>query len=62
MLSGAEFYKDIAEEFDIPYDNETLPEILIKPDLKSDQIHPNAQGYRKMAETLAKLLKKHGAI
>ncbi|MDD5772548.1 MAG: arylesterase [bacterium] len=62
FLSSAGFYKDIAEEFNIPYDDEILPEIIRKPDLKSDQIHPNAQGYIKMAETLAKLLKKYGAI
>lgn len=61
-ISSAEFYEDIAGKFNIPYDGEILSEILRKPDLKSDQIHPNSEGYKKMAETLAKLLKKSGAV
>jgi lysophospholipase L1-like esterase len=61
-LSSAEFYGDIAGEFKIPYEDGILSAILRKPDLKSDQIHPNSKGYRKMAETLVALLKKNGAI
>lgn len=62
LLSNAEFYEDIAEEFKIPYEDGILSAILRKPDLKSDQIHPNAQGYKKMAEKLEELLKKYGAV
>jgi lysophospholipase L1-like esterase len=39
-----------------------LTKILRNGELKSDQIHPNAQGYRLMAERVADLLKKAGAI
>ena len=59
---SAGLYEEIAEDFDIPYDGDILPGILIKASLKSDAIHPNAQGYRKLAKGIAALLKKSGAI
>ncbi len=59
---SAGFYEELAEELEIPYDGETLPAILKQPDLKSDAIHPNAQGYRKLAEAVAALLRRSGAI
>jgi len=59
---SAGFYEELAEELDIPYDGAALPAILKQPSLKSDAIHPNAQGYRKLAEAVAALLRKSGAI
>ncbi len=59
---SAGFYEELAEELELPYDGETLPAILKKPSLKSDAIHPNAKGYRKLAEAVAELLRKSGAI
>ncbi len=59
---SAGLYAEIADDFDIPYDGDILPGILIKASLKSDAIHPNAQGYRKLAKGIAALLKKSGAI
>ncbi len=62
FLSGAEFYERIAEALDVPYAGEILAEVLGSPSLKSDTIHPNAAGYRKLAEAVAALLRKSGAI
>ncbi len=59
---SAGFYENLAEELELPYDGEALPAILKQPDLKSDAIHPNAQGYRKLAEAVAELLRRSGAI
>ena len=55
-------YKDIAKEFKIPLEEKTLSDILSDNSLKSDLIHPNAAGYRHLAEAVAALLKKSGAI
>jgi lysophospholipase L1-like esterase len=60
-LSPAAFYAEIAREFRIPYEGEVLGRILRDASLKSDQVHPNAQGYRLMAERLYELLRKAGA-
>ena len=61
-LTPPEFYGGIAKQFGIPYEGEVLTKILRDGSLKSDQIHPNAQGYRLMAERVAELLRKSGAI
>ena len=62
ITSAPEFYAGLAKEFDIPYEGKIVTDVLYKPDQKSDSIHPNAKGYRRMAEAFAALLKKAGAI
>lgn len=56
------FYEELAEELNLPYEGEILDDVLHDNALKSDAIHPNAQGYRLMAEALAELLRQAGAI
>jgi lysophospholipase L1-like esterase len=61
-LTPPEFYAGIANEFRIPYEGDALTKIFRNGELKSDQVHPNAKGYRLMAERVADLLRKSGAI
>jgi lysophospholipase L1-like esterase len=62
ITSAPEFYAELAKEFGIPYEGKIVTDVLYRPDQKSDSIHPNAKGYRRMAEAIAELLKKAGAI
>ena len=62
LVSPPKFYAEIAQELRIPYEGKVVGEILRDSSLKSDPIHPNARGYRLMAERIAALLKKAGAI
>lgn len=55
-LQTAPFYQEVADKNGVPCDVETVAEILSTPSLKSDYAHPNADGYRKMAESIAALI------
>jgi len=61
-LSPPDFYADLAKEFAIPFNEDALKSIMRNNELKSDLIHPNARGYAQIAQAVATLLKKAGAI
>ena len=61
-LSSPHMYREIAKELSVPIEEKILPAVLADGSLKSDYIHPNAAGYRRIAEALGVLLKKYGAI
>jgi acyl-CoA thioesterase-1 len=61
-LSSAGFYQSLAEAMDVPIDLETLPEVLGDNNLKSDMIHPNDQGYERIATQIHGLLVNSGAL
>jgi len=62
FLSSAGFYTELAEVNRLPIENTVLSDVLKIAAYKSDQIHPNADGYGVMAERLATLLEKTDAI
>ena len=61
-VSPPAFYAGIAKEYRLPYEQSIIGEVLKDRALKSDPIHPNARGYRLIAERLAASLKASGAI
>ena len=62
FLNPPEFYREIAERFKIPYEAGIVSELLGDRDLKSDTIHPNAAGYRRMAAAIFTLIKAAHAL
>ena len=58
-LSTLDLYEEVAEEENIPVLSGMLADILSDPSLKSDQIHPNAMGYKKMAQEIYESIKEH---
>jgi acyl-CoA thioesterase-1 len=62
FLSTAEFYIQLAERNHIPIDDNLLGKIMRQPALRSDHVHPNADGYALMAQSISALLAKSGAL
>jgi len=62
FLSSDELYKNIARDYNIPVENTIMADVLSENALKSDGIHPNAQGYQIIAKEIYELLKQTGAI
>jgi acyl-CoA thioesterase-1 len=61
-LSPPSFYREITTEMNIPFEEEALTTVLSDGSLRSDYIHPNAAGYRRLVESIVSLLKKSGAV
>lgn len=61
-LESASIYQQVAESENVPIDLNVLPEIIASRELKSDEVHPNAQGYQRLADAIFNLLKKTGAL
>jgi acyl-CoA thioesterase I len=61
-VSPPAFYAGVAKEFRVPYEEAIIGQVLKDNSLKADPIHPNARGYRIIAEKLAEKLKSSGAI
>ena len=59
-LEPLSLYEEVAKETETPLLEGVLAEILDQPALKSDYIHPNAKGYRMMAEKIYEALKQYG--
>ena len=62
LRDTAELYGEVAESMDIPLEDEALEDILGDDRLKSDPVHPNAAGYRRLAQAVAELLEQAGAL
>lgn len=61
-LKSAPFYQDLAEREQLPLEADIIPGVLSERSLKSDQIHPNAQGYRLIATAVYEKLRDAGAL
>ena len=61
-LSPLGLYEEVANEENVPLLSGVLANILSQPSLKNDQIHPNASGYKKMAELIYESLKENGWV
>ena len=62
FLDSAKIYSEIAEKYNLVYEGEVLPDVESDSDLKSDQIHPNADGYQRIAAAIYHLMTESGAL
>ena len=61
-LPDARIYAELASEEKLPLVEGVLATILADANLKADPIHPNAEGYRKMATGVAEQLSRLGLL
>jgi len=62
LLGTDPLYRELADELDLPLEDEALAQILADSRLKSDAVHPNALGYRQLAARVHDLLRGAGAL
>ncbi len=61
-LQDLPLYQNLANELKVPLVAEALRKLLSEQQYKSDPVHLNAQGYRKLAEAVANVLAANGAL
>lgn len=59
-LSAPEFYRSLAEAQQVPLIEDAMADVLSDPQLKVDQLHPNAAGHALLAEKIVEELKTLG--
>ena len=57
LLKVPGFYQELAKKHGIPLDSDTVAEILSTSALRNDHMHPNAAGYKRMAESISVLIR-----
>ncbi|MEL0035254.1 MAG: arylesterase [Gammaproteobacteria bacterium] len=60
--SSAPFYAELAEKYNLAFDDETIGSLMRSPSMKSDAVHFNRAGYAEMAEQIYALLRDNGAF
>lgn len=60
--SRVAFYEAIGKDLAVPVEADVLADVLSSGSLKSDLVHPNAEGYERIAKAVAKLLERAGAL
>ena len=62
FLGTHPLYRELADELEVPLEDKVLADVLADRELKADQIHPNAVGYRQVARAVHRLLTDAGAL
>ncbi|WP_250657839.1 GDSL-type esterase/lipase family protein [Alkalimarinus coralli] len=60
--NSAPLYGELADECQLVFDDSLIAELQRSPSMKSDHVHFNEEGYRKMASDIFELLEDNGAL
>ena len=60
--SDAPLYRQLGDEEKVPVIESVFAETLANPEWRADQIHPNAEGYRRMAAGIESALRQLGLL
>ena len=59
-LSAADFYRQIADEQQVPMIEDAIADVLSDPQMKGDPLHPNAAGHAQLSQNIFDALKSIG--
>lgn len=59
-LSAPDFYREMADEQQVPLIEDAIAEVLSDPRLKGDPLHPNAAGHAQLSQNILDALKAIG--
>ena len=62
LLSPLPVYEEIAESSGAIYVEDLMTDVISDKNLKSDTVHPNGAGYKKIAEGIYAVLREAGAV
>ena len=62
FLGTADVYERVAKDLEIPFESKVMADVLGDNNLKSDQVHPNAAGYERIAAAIEAVLRDAGAL
>ena len=60
--SSSDIYHELAEQYNLVFEDEIIADLLRSPSLKSDSVHFNKQGYTELAIRIHELLQENGAL
>lgn len=60
--NSAPLYGELADKYQLVFDDSLIADLQRSPSFKSDYVHFNEKGYRKMATAIYELLKEEGAF
>jgi len=59
-LSAADFYRQVADEQQVPMIEDAIADVLSDPQMKGDPLHPNAAGHAQLSQNIFDALKSIG--
>ncbi len=60
--SSLPLYEELADELQIPLEEDIVPSLMTRPSMKSDYVHFNKQGYRELALVVYEIMLESGAV
>jgi len=60
--SSLPLYEELADELEIPLEDDIVPSLMKRPSMKSDYVHFNAQGYKELALAVYEVMLESGAV